>query len=99
MVGNWKMNGSLAANATLVSDILRGMAGVTCRSAVCVPPVYLAQMQTLLAGSALDLGAQDVSAHASGAYTGEVSATMSRITFTPKPWVKRLTSATKSVVL
>jgi len=40
MVGNWKMNGSLAANAALVSDILRGMAGVTCRSAVCVPPVY-----------------------------------------------------------
>jgi triosephosphate isomerase len=78
MVGNWKMNGSLAANAALVSDILRGMAGVTCRSAVCVPPVYLAQMQTLLAGSALDLGAQDVSAHASGAYTGEVSADMLR---------------------
>jgi triosephosphate isomerase len=43
-----------------------------------VPPVYLAQMQTLLAGSALDLGAQDVSAHASGAYTGEVSADMLR---------------------
>ena len=78
MVGNWKMNGSLAANAALVSDILRGMAGVTCRSAVCVPPVYLAQMQTLLAGSDLDLGAQDVSAHASGAYTGEVSADMLR---------------------
>ncbi len=78
MVGNWKMNSSLAANAALVSDILRGMAGVTCRSAVCVPPVYLAQMQTLLAGSALDLGAQDVSAHASGAYTGEVSADMLR---------------------
>jgi triosephosphate isomerase len=68
----------LAANAALVSDILRGMEGVTCRSAVCVPPVYLAQMQTLLAGSALDLGAQDVSAHASGAYTGEVSADMLR---------------------
>lgn len=78
MVGNWKMNGSLAANAALVSDILRGMVGVNCRSAVCVPPVYLAQMQALLAGSALGLGAQDVSSHASGAYTGEVSAEMLR---------------------
>lgn len=78
LVGNWKMNGSLAANATLVADLLQGMAGVTCRTAVCVPSLYLSQMQGLLAGSAIDLGAQDVSAHASGAYTGEVSADMLR---------------------
>ena len=78
MVGNWKMNGSLAANSTLLSEISSGLRETSCRVAVCVPPVYLAQMQTLLAGSALDLGAQDVSAHASGAYTGEVSADMLR---------------------
>ena len=78
MVGNWKMNGSLAANASLLSEVLSGMGGVTCRSAVCVPAAYLAPSQSLLAGSALALGAQDVSAHDSGAYTGEVSATMLR---------------------
>ncbi|PIT73255.1 triose-phosphate isomerase [Limnohabitans sp. G3-2] len=78
MVGNWKMNGSLAANASLLSEVLGGMGGVTCRAAVCVPSVYLAQMQSLLAGSAMALGAQDVSAHEDGAYTGEVSATMLR---------------------
>jgi triosephosphate isomerase len=76
MVGNWKMHGSLAANASLLPDILSGMGGVTCRAAVCVPAAYLAQTQSLLAGSALALGAQDVSAHESGAYTGEVSAAM-----------------------
>ncbi|PUE46070.1 triose-phosphate isomerase [Limnohabitans sp. 2KL-1] len=78
MVGNWKMNGSLAANASLVTDLLAGMADVKCRAAVCVPSVYLAQMHSLLAGSSIDLGAQDVSVYASGAYTGEVSADMLR---------------------
>ncbi len=76
MVGNWKMNGRLAANVSLISDVLTGMSSVICRSAVCVPSVYLAQLQTLLKGSAIDLGAQDVSAHPSGAFTGEVSASM-----------------------
>jgi triosephosphate isomerase len=72
------MHGSLAANASLLSDILNGMGDVTCHAAVCVPAPYLAQAQILLAGSAVALGAQDVSVHESGAYTGEVSAEMLR---------------------
>ena len=78
IVGNWKMNGGQEANASLLSAIQAGMSGVTCRAAVCVPAPYLAQMQSLLAGSTIAWGAQDVSAHASGAYTGEVSAAMLR---------------------
>jgi len=78
MVGNWKMHGSLAANASLLSDLLRGMGGVNGLAVLCVPTPYLAQAQSLLSGSAVVLGAQDVSAHASGAYTGEVSAEMLR---------------------
>jgi triosephosphate isomerase len=46
--------------------------------AVCVPAPYLAQVAALVKGSAIDLGAQDVSCHASGAFTGEVSAAMLR---------------------
>ena len=76
MVGNWKMNGNLAANASLISDVLAGMSSAGCRTAVCVPSVYLSQLQTLLKGSAIDLGAQDVSAQLSGAFTGEISASM-----------------------
>ena len=53
MVGNWKMNGGLAANASLLSDVLSGMDAVNCRAAVCVPAPYLAQAQTLLVGSVL----------------------------------------------
>jgi triosephosphate isomerase len=46
--------------------------------AVCVPAPYLAQVQALTAGTGVDLGAQDVSQHEAGAYTGEASATMLR---------------------
>ncbi len=75
IAGNWKMNGSLAANATLLEGIRAG-APVTCDLAACVPAPYLAQAQSALSGSAVRWGAQDVSEHESGAYTGEVSAPM-----------------------
>ena len=77
VVGNWKMNGSLAANAALlagISDGANAAAGADC--AVCVPSPYLAQVQLKLAGTSIAWGAQDVSAQPSGAFTGEVSATM-----------------------
>ena len=75
IAGNWKMNGSLASNATLL-DGLRSGGAVGCELAVCVPAAYLSQTQTALAGSAIAWGAQDVSEHDSGAYTGEISAAM-----------------------
>jgi triosephosphate isomerase len=78
IAGNWKMNGALAANETLVKALVTGMGAASCDAAVCVPAPYLAQVQSLLAGSALALGAQDVSAREAGAFTGEVSASMLR---------------------
>ena len=78
IVGNWKMNGSLAANQALLDEIKAGLGAVRCRAGVCVPHPYLAQVQLLLAGTPIALGAQDVSIHAGGAYTGEVSASMLR---------------------
>ena len=79
IVGNWKMNGSLAANEALLKGLQAGMTtGASSGVAVCVPSIYLAQCQSLLAGSAIELGAQDVSPHESGAYTGEVSVAMLR---------------------
>ena len=76
VVGNWKMNGSRTSNAVLLSEIVAGLAASGAASAVCVPAPYLAQCQAQLAGTALGWGAQDVSAHASGAYTGEISVAM-----------------------
>lgn len=76
IVGNWKMNGSLAANAALVDALLSGLGQPACEIGICAPAIYLPQLQALLAGSPIALGAQDLSQHAAGAYTGEVSAAM-----------------------
>ena len=76
MVGNWKMNGSLDANASLIGALQQDASTWHCDVAVCAPSVYLAQLHTLMAGGRIALGAQDLSAHEGGAYTGEVSAAM-----------------------
>jgi triosephosphate isomerase len=76
IAGNWKMNGSFASNAGLLDGVRAGAAAVSCELAVCVPAPYLAQVQSALGGSPVRWGAQDVSAHERGAFTGEVSAEM-----------------------
>jgi triosephosphate isomerase len=74
VAGNWKMHGSLAANRALLDAIVAGVDGVEC--AVCVPFPYLAQGRERLQGTQIALAAQDLSVHASGAFTGEVSGAM-----------------------
>jgi triosephosphate isomerase (TIM) len=81
IAGNWKMNGSLAANDALMAALAKGLEVQTaCDIAVCVPAPYLAQVRALKSAdprlASVELGAQDVSAHTAGAYTGEVSASM-----------------------
>jgi triosephosphate isomerase len=76
VVGNWKMNGSRAANAELLAGIVAGLGDARASCAVCAPAPYLFQCQDLLAGTPVAWGAQDVSEHAAGAYTGEASAAM-----------------------
>ena len=81
IAGNWKMNGSLVANEALLVALAQGLAvKPACDLAICVPAPYLAQIQSLKTTipnlSVLELGTQDVSAQASGAFTGEVSAAM-----------------------
>ena len=78
VAGNWKMNGGLAANEALVSALLAGIGAPAAEVLVCAPAPYLAQLQSLLGKSPIAWGAQDVSAHEQGAYTGEVSAAMLR---------------------
>jgi triosephosphate isomerase len=82
VIGNWKMNGSLASNQDWVKTVARGMeSGMPAgrKFAVCPPSPYLAQCALLIKEHSLaflSLGAQDVSAQTSGAYTGETSAAM-----------------------
>ena len=78
VAGNWKLNGSLAGNETLLKELLaevgRGSLPVAC--AVCVPTPYLWQVRALLEGSGIAWGGQDLSRFDKGAYTGEVSGAM-----------------------
>lgn len=77
VIGNWKMHGDTAFNSELLAGLRVGMADVShCDVAVCVPFPYLYQTRSLLEGSGISWGAQDLSAHDKGAYTGEVAAGM-----------------------
>jgi len=77
VVGNWKMNGGLAVNATLLVALLAGWKPRPDRLvAVCVPFPYLAQARDALAGTPIAWGAQDLSQHAAGAHTGDVAGGM-----------------------
>jgi len=81
VIGNWKLNGDLGSNVTLLAAINQRVVqdvsqkpGKLC--GVCVPFVYLAQAKSVLAAGNVGWGAQDVSRYVAGAYTGEVSAKM-----------------------
>jgi triosephosphate isomerase len=77
VAGNWKMNGNLASNQSLLKSLiplLKPISGTRC--AVCVPYPYLYQTEQLLRGSGIAWGAQDVCEYDHGAYTGGVSAGM-----------------------
>ncbi len=75
VVGNWKMNGSHAANAALLTA-LKATGPWAADVAVCAPSPYLGEVALVLQGEAIGLGAQDCSPFESGAYTGEISAAM-----------------------
>lgn len=76
VAGNWKLNGDRAfANALLQGMTAVGVAeGV---QAIVLPPYpYLPELAAKWKGRGFDFGAQDVSEHPNGAYTGEVSPAM-----------------------
>jgi len=77
VLGNWKMHGNLADNAKLLAALLAAPpSACATQMGVCVPFPYLAQAALALKGSAFAWGAQDLSVHAQGAFTGEVSGSM-----------------------
>lgn len=76
VAGNWKMNGSRGSAQSLIAGIKEGLGDATAEVAICPPFVYLSEVASLLAGSDIALGAQNVSQHGNGAYTGEISTSM-----------------------
>jgi len=77
VAGNWKMHGNRASNRALLDALLAGTAGLEgVECAVCVPYPYLGEVAERLAKTRLAWGAQNLSEHAKGAFTGEVAAAM-----------------------
>jgi triosephosphate isomerase len=80
VIGNWKMNGSRAANKALLDGLKAGVpakkGGV--EIAVCPPFVYIESVAAAVAGSPIGVGSQDVSEYEKGAYTGEVPVSMQK---------------------
>ncbi len=77
VVGNWKLHGNLARNKVLIASLLKNLNGLnTADFAICVPYTYLFQAQTLLVGTNIAWGAQNVSQFEEGAFTSSISATM-----------------------
>lgn len=77
VAANWKMNGSHESNSELINAITQGVAaGIQGEVAICPPSVYISAVADLIKGTELRFGAQNVSQIESGAFTGEVSASM-----------------------
>lgn len=80
IIGNWKMNGNLADNEQLLNTLcaarLLNESGDDFDVVVCPPSIYLADVRQQLSTSKIKYGAQNVSEHENGAYTGEISAAM-----------------------
>lgn len=77
VAANWKMNGSLESIRQLVAAIAQGVTQETQSEVlICPPYVYIPELAGLLDNTDIGLGAQNVSQHESGAYTGEVAASM-----------------------
>ncbi|HAI69437.1 MAG TPA: triose-phosphate isomerase [Gammaproteobacteria bacterium] len=76
VAGNWKMNGSLQNNQSLIESLKQNATGLKAEMAVCPPFVYLQQVSELLKGTAISWGGQNVSQNDQGAFTGEIATNM-----------------------
>lgn len=76
VAGNWKMNKTLPEGIKLVEEIKCSIHHSKCEVVVAVPYIHLATIAPILEGSCIGLGAENCANHASGAFTGEISAEM-----------------------
>ena len=76
IAGNWKMNKTPEEAATLVKELLPLVENAECDVVVCPPYIALSAVAPLIAGTNVKLGAQSIHWAQSGAYTGEISASM-----------------------
>jgi triosephosphate isomerase len=77
VAGNWKMNKTTEQARALVAEMIEGLLAIPCVERVLCPPfISLVPIASMLSGTGIGLGAQNLHWEASGAYTGEVSPAM-----------------------
>ena len=79
VIGNWKMHGTVESAALLaseISDYVTAAALQRTKVVLCPPALHIATALENIAGSPVSVGAQDCSAEAQGAFTGDISAPM-----------------------
>ncbi|MGA9407479.1 MAG: triose-phosphate isomerase [Bacteroidota bacterium] len=76
IAGNWKMNKDVFETADLINGLRKSLDKAKAEVIICPPFTSLVVAQQLIKGTSIKLGAQDVSIHDDGAYTGEISAKM-----------------------
>jgi triosephosphate isomerase len=79
IAGNWKMNKTVGEALDLVADLKRELANVKeVDLVVCPPFTAMSEVSKAILDSNIRLGAQTMSEHSVGAYTGEIAAVMLR---------------------
>ncbi|ODS23055.1 triose-phosphate isomerase [Candidatus Endobugula sertula] len=77
VIGNWKMNGSRQDNKSLLEELVfLKPTNIQTELVICAPFLYIEQVSRHLVEQQISFGAQDMSVHLNGAYTGEISASM-----------------------
>lgn len=78
IAGNWKMNNDIPASVNLISELKKALQEQSVKAdiIICPPFTSLDTARTLIKGSEIKLGAQNMYFEESGAFTGEISASM-----------------------
>ena len=76
IAGNWKLNTTSVDGTELARAVAAGVGDLNCEVLICPPHPYIGAIVKAVAGSRVQVGAQNVSAEASGAFTGEVAGGM-----------------------
>src|SRR5699024_3518088 len=76
VAGNWKMNGSLAQNRDLLNALIETVKNAESDVVVFPPAIYIQQVATMVEGTNVKVGVQNISPEAKKAFTGEISLSM-----------------------
>lgn len=78
LAGNWKMHKTVSESVALAKEIVEALKAKPSASEVVICPTYIAldRVSSVIAGSPVVLGAQDMHWESQGAYTGKISADM-----------------------